>query len=278
MSPRSQTVPRVAPSPLAALRARPISSEELAHRALERDWAKRMKIFQRLVDKGAGALSDDDVHDLRVTTRRLRASLWVLRHCMESNTGDRAHRELRSIGKVLGERRMWDIALGDAQKYGADTRAIEKKRARAHTKLRRALRGARVRSVLKDMQKLEEAVPGLMLERLVPWLQGYEWELAYRLQKRPKTPAERHALRIQAKKVRYVLECLGRKSARLEKLQDHLGREHDLDVVQGLIGRKRGLAGDRRNAATGANRVMQPALHSGIRELRALQKDLSRWR
>jgi CHAD domain-containing protein len=250
----------------------------MSHRALERDWAKRMKMFERLVDKGAGALSDDDVHDLRVTTRRLRASLWVLRHCMESNAADRAHRDLRSIGRVLGERRMWDIALGDAQKYGADTGEIEKKRARAHAKLHRALRGARVQSTLKDLRRLEKKIPGLMLERLAPWLQGYEWELAYRLQKRPRTPTERHELRIQAKKVRYVLECLGRKSARLEKLQDHLGREHDLDVVHGLIGRKRGLAGDRRIAATGANRVMQPALRSGMRELRALQKDLTRWR
>jgi hypothetical protein len=35
---------------------------------------------------------------------------------------------------------------------------------------------------------------------------------------------------------------------------------------------------DKRIAAQLANRAMQPALRSGMRELRALQNDLHRWR
>jgi CHAD domain-containing protein len=201
----------------------------------------------------------------------------VLRHCMESSAAERLHRELRAIGRVLGERRMWDIAEHDAETYGADTGAIEKKRRRAHAKLRRALRGTRVRSVRKDLRKLEKMIPGLILERLVPWLQGYEWEIAYRLQRRPKTPTERHELRIQAKKVRYVLECLGRSSAHLEGLQDHLGREHDLEFLRETIGAKRALLRDKRIAARRADRAMMPALRAGMRELRTLQNDLGRW-
>ena len=122
-------------------------------------------------------------------------------------------------------------------------------------------------------------IPGLVLERLVPWLQGYEWELAYRMQLKPKVPTERHELRIQAKKVRYVLECLGRRSAGLESLQDHLGREHDLQVLRELtIGAKRALVADQRAARAAADRVMPRALRSAMRELRLLQNDLARWR
>ncbi|HKW14995.1 MAG TPA: CHAD domain-containing protein [Candidatus Krumholzibacteria bacterium] len=243
-----------------------------------RDWAKRLKTFESLAAYDADALSDDDVHDLRVTTRRLRASLWVLRHCTESSVAERSHRELRAIGKVLGERRMWDIAKRDAETYRAPTGAIEKKQKRAHARLRRALRRPRVRKLLKDLRKLEKTIPHLRLERLVPWLQGYEWELAYRMHRRPTVPTERHELRILGKKVRYVLECLGRNAARLEALQDHLGREHDLVVLHGMIGARRGVARDRRAAVLRANRVMTPALRSGMRELRALQNDLARWR
>src|SRR5678816_4648875 len=89
---------------------KPISADEAARRALEHDWAKRLDTFGKLATTDPDKLSNDDVHDLRVTTRRLRASLWVVRHSMIDAHAERGHRELRSIGEALGERRMWDIA------------------------------------------------------------------------------------------------------------------------------------------------------------------------
>src|SRR5690349_10114551 len=133
MTPRRQKA-RPASSPSVRMRKRPMSAGESAHRALERDWAKRLKLFEELAARDPDELSKDDVHDLRVTTRRLRASLWVLRHCAESDVADRAHRDLRALGRVLGERRMWDIAEHDAEIYRADTATIEKKRTRAQAR------------------------------------------------------------------------------------------------------------------------------------------------
>lgn len=255
---------------------KPISADEAARRALERDWAKRLDKFEELAKTDPVKLSKDDVHDLRVTTRRLRASLWVVRHSMIDAYAERGHRELRSIGKALGERRMWDIALGDAEHYGADTSEIEKERRRAHATMRRALRHARVHKLVTSLHKLEPEIPGLMLEKLLPWLRDHEWELTYRLGHPPKTPTERHKLRIQAKKTRYVLESLGRRAPSIEKLQDHLGREHDLHVLREIIGAKRALVRDTRIVRIRADRVMPSALRSGIRQLRILQKELTR--
>ncbi|HET6462899.1 MAG TPA: CHAD domain-containing protein [Candidatus Krumholzibacteria bacterium] len=255
---------------------KPVSTDEAARRALEADWAKRLAKFEELATTNTDELSEDDVHDLRVTTRRLRAALWVLRHCMLNKTAERCHRELRSVGMALGERRMWDIAQRDAESHGADTSEIERQRGHAHAKLRRALERSRIRRLVTTLQKLEAELPGVMLEKLAPWLQGYEWELAYRLVQPPKTPETRHELRIQAKKTRYVLECLGRRAPSLEKLQDHLGREHDLHLLRGIIGAKRGLAADARAAHARANRVMPAALRSGMRQLHMLQRDLTR--
>jgi len=255
---------------------KPVSADEAARRSLGRDWAKRLEKFEELATRDPDRLSNDDVHDLRVTTRRLRAALWVVRHCMIDVHPERVHRELRSIGRALGERRMWDIALADAEHYRAGTSEIEKERRRAHANMRRALQRARVRKLVTSLHKLEREIPGLMLEKLVPWLRDYEWELAYHLGQPPKTPGERHELRIQAKKTRYVLECLGRRAPSIEKLQDHLGREHDLAVLHEIIGATRALVRDARIARIRADRVMPSALRSGMRQLRILQRELTR--
>ena len=259
-----------------AMARKPVSAGEVARLAFARDWSKRLAKFEELATSHADKLSPDDVHDLRVTTRRLRASLWILRRCLMNKNAERCYRELRSIGKALGERRTWDIARRDAERYGADTSEIEKHRRHAHVKMRHALQRGRIRELVASLRKLEEQIPDVMLEKLVPWLQRYEWELAHRLQRPPKTSETRHELRIQVKKTRYVLECLGRRAPSLEKLQDELGREHDLHVLRGTIGTKRVLATDARAARARANRVMTAALRSGMRQLHKLQRELTR--
>lgn len=253
-----------------------VSSRGAARRALAREWAKRLATFEALAMKPSDELTPDDVHDLRVTTRRLRAALWLLRHCMLNKDAERCYRELRSLGRALGERRMWDIVRRDAENHGADTSRIEMPHRRAHAKMRHALERGRMGRLAAGLRELEAELPGLMLERLVPSLQGYEWELAYRLRRPPRTPETRHKLRIQAKKTRYVLECLGRRAPSLEKLQDHLGREHDLYVLRDIIGANRALMRQLRMAKTRANRVMPAALNSAMRQLHALQRDLTR--
>ena len=169
---------------------------------------------------------------------------------------------------------MLDVALRDANAYGGRTGGIEKRRRRAQAEMTRALRGGNVRALVKDLRALERVIPGARLERLTPWLQGYEWELAYRLEQQPKTPEARHDLRIRGKKVRYVLECLGRRSRSLERMQEHLGREHDLAVVRDFVGSRPGIARDERAARVQANRIMATALRSAMKELHMLQKEI----
>ena len=242
--------------------------------AFARDWARRTKTFAKLAG-GSGDLSADDVHDLRVTTRRLRSSLSVLRHC--SDVGDdKARRELRALGRVLGERRTLDIALKDAKRYRVDTGAIEKSRERADEELRRALKPARVKSLLARLREAEEGMAHASFDRLAHWLESLEWEIAYRLMVAPRTPDERHELRIQLKKVRYVIESLGRRSPSLQKLQDQLGKEHDLAVLQSLAGRIPRAAQDERAARTRANRIRPAALRSAMLHLRTIRRALAR--
>ena len=76
--------------------------------------------------------------------------------------------------------------------------------------------------------------------------------------------------------VQQAIESLGRRAPSIEKLQDHLGREHDLHVLREIIGAKRALVRDAKTAQARADRVMQPALRSGMRQLRILQRELTR--
>ena len=233
-----------------------------------------MKTFTKLAG-GSGDLSADDVHDLRVTTRRLRSSLSVLRHCSDLSDA-KARRELRALGRVLGERRMLDIALGDAKRYGVDTDAIEKRREWADAGLRRALKPARVKALLAHLREAEKSMAQASFDRLAHWLESLEWEIAYRLMVAPRAPDERHDLRIQLKKVRYVIESLGRRSPSMQKLQDALGKEHDLAVLQSLAGRIARASRDERAARKRADRIRPTALRSAMVNLRAIRRALAR--
>jgi CHAD domain-containing protein len=244
--------------------------------AFRRDWVKRSSTLRRLGLQPARGLSVDDVHDLRVTTRRLRASLSVLRHCAAPDARQRrARHELRAMGRALGERRMLDVALRDAGEFRADTAHIEKRLAKANTALHRALRADRVRALGSDLREMERVITAAPFERVSPWLEGFEWELAYLLQVPPRTGEARHELRVQLKKVRYIIEAFGRRSASLQKLQDHLGREHDLAVLQSLSGRIPAAARDERAARRRAERLMGTALRSAMKHMRAIRRELS---
>jgi CHAD domain-containing protein len=239
-----------------------------------RDWRKRTRTLERLARRDD--LSVDELHELRVATRRLRASIFVVSRCTTMAQAGKIKWELRALGRVLGERRMWDIAIHDAARYGAKTDVLRKKQVAAEKAVRRSLRPGASDGLIGRLQKAGAAIPDMSLERLAPWLEDFEWELAYRLRRRPRTPEERHQLRIQMKKIRYVLECMGRRSRRIEKLQDYLGREHDLGVLRTFVGREPRLTRDAQRARSRANRTLKPALESAMRQLQFLRRDIAR--
>lgn len=256
----------------AASRRRPPTGPALVRRSFELDFAHRSRTFKRLAS--SRELSVDDVHQLRVATRRLRAALSVLRHGRDRGRFGRAQRELRSFGRALGACRSLDIAIRDARVYHVDTARLEKRRARAGAALRRALKPARVNALVTDLRRVEKVLDSVAFERVSAWIESLEWDVAYRLASPPRTADARHELRIELKKVRYVIESLGRRSAALPKLQDQLGREHDLIVLQSLVGRVPGAARDERRARARARALIRPALISALRNLRAIRRDL----
>ncbi len=60
------------------------------------------------------------VHDMRVATRRLRASLEVFEPCFPAKRWRRALRRVKALGDGLGERRDRDVAIAFLESFASD--------------------------------------------------------------------------------------------------------------------------------------------------------------
>ncbi len=241
---------------------------------LARDWTDRAQTLKQITGPRRTNLSIENVHKLRVTTRRLRSTVVVVRQSVDAGVPRVARRELRALGRALGERRMWDVAIRDARAYGIPIRSLQADRARSNEALRAALQRKHVESLLAGIQTVGNVIPAIRYAGLARWLAGIEREFRYRIEHPPRTKESRHRLRIRVKKTRYLLEALGLRPKLLQQLQDHLGRERDLDVLQSLVGPRPAIKRDEREARLQANKVMVRALRSGIKDLRRVRREM----
>jgi CHAD domain-containing protein len=213
----------------------------------------------------------EGVHQMRVGLRRLRAALSLFRPFLpkEPATGLRA--ELRWLGRELGRVRDADVfaeeTLEPLFRRHADDRAL--KRLREEARALREERQAALRAVL-DSRRATALVLGF-----ARWLVGQQWreqalseegaqlfapargfadEVLGRRHERAlelgddvaaRTEAERHALRIRLKKLRYAAEFwsdlypprrVERYARRLARLQDDLGNLNDAACAEELLG------------------------------------------
>ena len=89
------------------------------------------------------------VHQLRMATRRVRASLWVLRHCPDTFHGRFLDKKLKRLGRALGRVRELDVAILDAKRFYIDTQALKTRRTKAQENVRK-LTNQRHRKILEE--------------------------------------------------------------------------------------------------------------------------------
>ena len=211
------------------------------------------------------------LHQFRVALRRLRSALGVFKSA--AGPGNEALRdELRWIGGLTGPARDWDVfatstlptllgAHGDARVARSLRARAGARRRAASNELREALRSNRWTRLLLALARWL-ATPAARAEGAEPEsLTDFARSLVRKRHKRlvrdarrlsALTPAERHALRLDAKRLRYALEGLSplfrrkRVAAHLEALseiQDDLGRANDAAVAARLLAELRPPAG-----------------------------------
>jgi CHAD domain-containing protein len=208
-------------------------------------------------DPGTRLGSDiEDLHQLRVSTRKLRAYLKTARRLVDRRWADDLRAELGWLGRVLGPARDLDVllewlsadvkAVGDGDPAGADLIAhVEQQRAPARASVVEALSSERY---LELLDRLEHAVAPpptgdkTSLERI--WRREMK-ALRAAVKALGKNPpdVQLHAVRIDIKRARYAAELasheLGRAGARFleaaKAAQDVLGEHQDSVVAEDRI-------------------------------------------
>ena len=224
--------------------------------------ALRAQMRRFLAHEPGTRLGEDpeELHDMRVACRRLRAALRIFEEALPARAG-RFRRELGWVGGMLGEVRDLDVLLGMAEGWVASAppedrppllelrRALEGRREEARRRMLRALDSRRYRGFVGEFCAFlrrgpSGRVPGAARPalRAAPGLLREQRRRVRALGDRlgPGSPPEDyHRLRRRARRLRYAVEFFsglyGRAAedcvSALKGLQDLLGEHQDAEVA-----------------------------------------------
>ncbi|MDP9383074.1 MAG: CHAD domain-containing protein [Chloroflexota bacterium] len=251
-----------------------LSAGEMAFAVLRRQ-------FGAFLSHEAGSRLGEDpeeVHDMRVAARRLRAAMKLFENVLPEDA-QRLREEVGWAASALGAVRDLDVQLQQGATWieeapPADRGALEalmnvlrQRRATAHRAMLQALDSPRYDRLVSDLTSMlqegpqADEVPAARMPVLAvaPDLIERSYEKTRKLGERitgESAPEEYHELRIRAKRLRYALEFfepLYRKPVRelvpsLVAMQDVLGRHQDAEVAMAHL----------RQLTTGAPRKLTP--------------------
>ncbi|MBI2839296.1 MAG: CHAD domain-containing protein [Acidobacteria bacterium] len=221
--------------------------QETYWKAASRILGERITRFVRLCRKTASRATEENIHDLRVSARRLAAAQAVFDLEELADLKRAASRIRRSIGKIrdldvaIGNIRQFAEGVEDSGEIAGCVRQLSSNRRRILRKLRPSLRLMVLKVPLVVPQGEERPFmteARVYLPPLVDGAQGLELGL-----RSPENSGPVHRLRIRIKRLRYRIELFGsglddRSERWLEsckRVQDRLGDLHDRDVLIGIL-------------------------------------------
>ena len=254
-----------------------------ARRVLERRAREVLKRRHAVRRRGR----PDDIHDLRVATRRLQEAIDLLAFALPERERTRARRRARRIRRGLAEVRDADVLIETLMALAGrcappDRLALLALRPRLQARVGRArivaarrgvaplgaarvgarpaqggdglaLAGLPVPGLRRRLRALLGALPPVpmpALARVAARLVVARSAAVARCLERARSgrATDLHQLRIAVKKYRYTLELMneiglgrhGRAIGAARRIQEQLGRLHDIDVLLGLLRRGRG--------------------------------------
>jgi CHAD domain-containing protein len=197
------------------------------------------------------------VHQARVATRRLREAVPVLGTGLKHSKAGKARRKIRRLTRALGTVRELDVSLHLVDELMQQTslprnaleeirRHVIEERDRRRKVMLERLEDVDIEKLGRRLESVAEALDGSLDEAWRPVLAARLAKRATRLEEaggnagQLYAPERLHDVRIAAKKLRYGLELAadsGVKAAaplvrRIKRIQDLLGRLHDLQVLQ----------------------------------------------
>lgn len=248
----------------------------------------------------------EGVHQARVGLRRLRAAMSLFSGMLANPQARGIRRELRALARALAPAREIDVFIAQVVRPAAKDKSqppgaaplaqdLRRKRNEAYAQARAAFSSERFRMLLLDIaafietgdwtHSADELVRALRRQPIAP-AAAIEMERRRRKIVRKgaklsrRSPSERHAIRIQAKKLRYAADFFGgsfpgKKAAQrrkaltgaLAKLQDSLGTLNDISVHAHFTEQLAAAGGKRKPPA--ASKAFAAGRLSGREEARA---------
>jgi triphosphatase len=225
-------------------------------------------IIQLAPDAAAARLGPEPVHQMRVAVRRLRSAIKVFRRELTSPEIAEADKGLKVLAAKLAPTRDWDVFVTETatpvreaffteQRLTRLLAATERRRRICHEGLRQYLTSALFRRLGIELACLasgqfcapsvEAEEPAMPLRDFAAHMLGKRHARLAEIEDRMSAlePTELHAIRLQAKRLRYVAEIFApmypgkgahRFLRRLSRLQDCLGTLNDGAVAQHLLG------------------------------------------
>ena len=217
--------------------------------------------------KVEAAFQEDDVHDLRVASRRLREGLALFSPCLPAKKSRQLEKQLKKVTTLLGELRNTDEAAlffsaltpeetpHSRNEVGELLAQLKDERERAHKKLRKDLKSLNLNPLQSDLAALP-LEQNLFDNAAVDHFMSVALFAAGAIMERARTLAEllpravhqadseaQHQLRIAVKKMRYRLEIIAPLLKRdyqelhgaLKGYQEVLGKLHDIDVFRQML-------------------------------------------
>lgn len=218
-------------------------------------------------EKTAETFEEEEVHDFRVASRRLREALALFSPCLPDQKSRKAAKQVKKVTRLLGDLRNTDEAFrffselshqereGSVDEVDQILTALRREREEAHQRLREELSSLDPEPLQRKLKKIQDRPELFASSGTDPFMAmslfagGAIMERAESVAEllpealKEQNDAAQHRLRIAVKRLRYRIEILeplireGYQDLRavLKGYQDVLGKLHDLDVFRTLV-------------------------------------------
>lgn len=233
----------------------PLNAEGCALEAFNRLATPQVAIFEHCVRDYLQNDGPEVGHQLRVAVRRLRTLLWAYRWQFPEGLADEWRRRFRDVDALIGPARDWDVIVNILLREGLPSseptarillKSLEQASDEARTASRVTLASVNPERLVSSFREAVSHVVasqeqcGGRLGELVQVSIAKASKRAFKSLDRAKTGGmhELHDVRIQIKRLRYLLEFFSpllrssevKRIHRLQRLQDALGSLNDVVV------------------------------------------------